>query len=170
MRQVCRLTAVFSEPSILDQALARLHGPGISLVAILSPFPVPSPQQAATVGWRTTRVAAAAGILSAVAALSFQIWVMESAWPLNFGGRPWFAGPALVPVTFEVGVLGAGLAAFLHFLGGLGKSCPIVRRELPPDGFVVVADVVSAEQAGRLRRELMSLQPELLEWEDRWED
>ena len=45
-----------------------------------------------------------------------QWWVHTQAYALNFSGKPKFSWPAFVPVTFELGVLGAALGAVLGML------------------------------------------------------
>ena len=42
-----------------------------------------------------------------------QSWVHIMAYPLVISGKPLFTWPAFVPVTFELGVLGAALGAVL---------------------------------------------------------
>jgi hypothetical protein len=46
-----------------------------------------------------------------------QTWVHSAAYPLTISGKPHFAWPAYVPITFELGVLGGALAAVFGMLG-----------------------------------------------------
>jgi len=45
-----------------------------------------------------------------------QYWISVSDYPLNIGGRPLHSWPAFIPVTFELIILGAALAAVLGML------------------------------------------------------
>ena len=47
----------------------------------------------------------------AASGFALQTWVHLQAYPLVISGKPEFAWPAYVPVTFELGVLGGALGA-----------------------------------------------------------
>jgi len=49
-------------------------------------------------------------------AMLFQWWSSAVDYPLVVGGKPFFAWQAFVPITFEVGILGAALGAFFGML------------------------------------------------------
>jgi hypothetical protein len=53
------------------------------------------------------------GLSGAGLGFLFQTWIHTSAYPLVISGKPLFAWPAFVPVTFELGVLGAALGAVI---------------------------------------------------------
>ena len=57
-----------------------------------------------------------AGLTAAGAAFALQAWTHSSAYALVFSGKPLFVWQAYVPITFEVGVLGAAAAAVLSML------------------------------------------------------
>jgi len=52
----------------------------------------------------------------AAAMFWFQVWASAIDWPANIGGKPLNSAPAFVPVTFETGVLCAGLGTILVLL------------------------------------------------------
>ena len=69
-----------------------------------------------------------AGLAAAGAAFAVQAWTHSSAYTLVFSGKPLFAWQAYVPITFEVGVLGAALAAVLAML--LLSRLPMLNHPL----------------------------------------
>ena len=73
-----------------------------------------SPSTASPKPWDSRRPASPtlrsqAPVFGVSLGLGFQAWSSVVDWPLNIGGKSYLALPALVPVTFELGVL---LAAF----------------------------------------------------------
>jgi len=81
--------------------------------------------------------------------LAFQYWVSLFDWPMNIGGKPYNASPALIPIAFELTVLFAALGTVamflrsrglsplkkpaLEMLGGVDDRFLLTMR-LPPDG------------------------------------
>jgi len=123
-------------PSLPDSAsgyglLARYDGPGVLLHACEqvrdagyrrwdahTPYPVHGLDRAmglssSVLPW----IVLVCGLGGAAAAFGLQTWVHERAYPLVISGKPFFAWPAFVPVTFEVGVLFGALAAVFGMLG-----------------------------------------------------
>jgi Protein of unknown function (DUF3341) len=56
------------------------------------------------------------GIAGCIGGYSLQYWVAAIDYPLNVGGRPLNSWPAFIPVTFELTILVAALAAVLGML------------------------------------------------------
>ncbi len=115
---------VFDEPETTVDAVRSLRGEGFEVAEVYSPFPIHGIDEA--LGLRPTRLALATlvgGLAGGIGKLAFQGWVHVVDWPMNIGGKPDVALPALVPVTFELTVL---IAAFAT-LGAL-----FLRRRLFP--------------------------------------
>lgn len=115
---------VFDEPEATLLAVRRLRGAGFEVADVHSPFPLHGMEEA--LGLRPTWIALATlvgGLVGGIGKLGFQGWVHVVDWPMNIGGKPDTALPALVPVTFELTVL---VAAFTT-LGAL-----FLRRRLFP--------------------------------------
>lgn len=170
MRRIRRFTVSFARPEPVEGLADRANAERVRVLTLTSPFPLEDslPPEAGR-GWPTTWVAAAAGVAGSVTAIWFQNWVMQDSWPLNIGGRPGFAGPALAPVAFEVGVLCAGLAAFIHFVAG-GLRRRVDSADGPADEFVVVLEVVDPRQLALVREWIGELRPLWWREEDLWQD
>lgn len=60
------------------------------------------------------------GLTGLTGALAFQYWVSVFDWPMNIGGKPFDASPALVPIAFELTVLVAGVGTVVLLLASRG--------------------------------------------------
>jgi hypothetical protein len=106
--------ARFGTTRSLYHACERVRDAGYTKWDAHSPFPVHGLEKA--MGLRSSKlpfVVLATGLAGAAGGFLLQTWVHTSAYPLVISGKPMFAWPAFVPVTFELGVLGAALGAVL---------------------------------------------------------
>jgi len=92
----------------------------------------------------------AAGLLLAA---GFQYWVSAVDWPMNIGGKSYGALPALVPVSFELTVLFAGVGSVLSFLR-LRRLSPYAKPRLErlggvDDRFVLALRPLGQDAAAR---------------------
>ena len=67
------------------------------------------------------------GITGTTTALSGISYALIYDWPLNFGGKPHFALPAWIPITFELTVLFSAVGMVLTFCY-LCQMAPFVRK------------------------------------------
>jgi hypothetical protein len=107
-----RMYAEFEEPAELVRAIERIRAAVPVRVEAYTPYPVPEIEQALAA--RPSRLSTAvliAGFTGACGAYGLQ-WLLNAyLYPLNAGGRPPHMPLAFVPITFEMGVLFAGLTA-----------------------------------------------------------
>jgi hypothetical protein len=111
------LMAEFDQPEALLAATQRASAEGYQKMNAYAPYPVHGLAEA--VGHRRTRlplIVLIGGIIGGVGGYLLQLWVSAVAYPINVGGRPLNSWPAFIPVTFELTVLCAALAAVLGML------------------------------------------------------
>ncbi|WP_126972334.1 DUF3341 domain-containing protein [Gynurincola endophyticus] len=118
----------FDEEGVLFDAVKKVRKAGYKLHDVYTPFPVHGLDGA--MGLRDTSLHTAGfiyGITGTTVALSSITWILTSDWPLNIGGKPHFALPAWIPITFELTVLFAAVGMVLTFCY-LCQLAPFVKK------------------------------------------
>jgi hypothetical protein len=118
------LLAEFASSDDLLRAAEATTAAGYRRLDAYSPMPIEG--LAETIGHEHTRlpfVVLAGGIVGAATGYFMQWW-MTMDYPLNIGGRPLHSWPAFIPVTFELTILFASLAAVLGMLAMNGLPRP----------------------------------------------
>jgi len=148
-----RFVASFLHQDDILGAVKAFRELGFEIEDAYTPYAVHGLDQAA--GVRPSRLGyfcAVIGLTAAALGLYFQHWVSAVAWPLNIGGKPLSSIPAFIPVTFEIGVLVAGVGTVLAFLVVSrlypGKRVRPVDMGITTDRFVVVLAAGTQEFAG----------------------
>jgi hypothetical protein len=119
------LLAEFVKPAELVAAAERARAEGYRRMDAYAPYPVEGLAEA--LGFRHSRVpliALVGGIAGGLGGYFMQYWIAAINYPQNIGGRPLNSWPAFVPVTFELTILGAALAAVLGMLALNGLPMP----------------------------------------------
>lgn len=109
--------AEFDTPDELLAATRRAHEAGYRQMDAYTPFPIEGLAEA--LGFHRTRlplIVLLGGIVGGVGGYLMQYWIAAIDYPLNIGGRPLHSWPAFIPVTFELTILGAAIAAVLGML------------------------------------------------------
>jgi len=137
------LVATFSDAEDLLQAVHALRERDFRIYDVYAPYPIHGLDQA--MGIRRTRlpwVTFIAGGCASLFAIAFQFYTTVLDWPLNVGGKPDNSALAFVPITFELTVLGGGLAtaAALLFRTRLypGKKEQLIAEGITNDSFALV--------------------------------
>ena len=107
----------FRDVSALEHACQGVRDAGYTRWDAHTPFPVHGLQRAAGLrGSPLPWIVLVTGLSGAIAGMLLQWWVAARAYPLVISGKPFFSWPAFIPITFELGVLGAALGAVLGML------------------------------------------------------
>jgi hypothetical protein len=112
------ILAEYATPADLYHACERVRDAGFTRWDAHSPFPVHG--LAGAMGLRRSTlpwIVLVTGLIGAALGFVLQWWVHAAAYPLVISGKPYFAWPAYVPITFEVGVLFGALGAVVGMLG-----------------------------------------------------
>ena len=108
------LMAEFQEHDQLLDATRRAYAQGYRRMDAYSPFPIEGLAEA--LGHESSAIplfTLAGGIIGGLGAYFMEWMAMAKLYPLNVGGRPYNSWPNFIPVTFELTVLIASVAAFL---------------------------------------------------------
>jgi hypothetical protein len=117
--------AEFHSPEALLHAAERAHRQGFKRMDAYTPFPIEGLSEALGVhDRRVPLIVLLGGIAGCLGGFFLQYWVAVIDYPLNVGGRPLNSWPAFIPVTFEMTILFAALAAFLGVLALNGLPMP----------------------------------------------
>ncbi len=123
------ITGSFKDEAVLFPAVKQTRRAGYKIHEIFTPFPIHGLDKA--MGLRDTSLHTA-GFIYAVSgtatAVGFISWALTKDWPINFGGKPFFALPAWIPITFELTVLFASVGMVLTFCY-LCQMAPFVKKD-----------------------------------------
>ncbi len=111
------LVAEFPSPDGLLHAVETASAAGYRRLDAHSPMPIEGLSEA--MGFHRTGlplIVLIGGLCGGIGGYLLQFYCIVISYPLNVGGRPLHSWPAYIPVTFEMTILGASLAAVLGML------------------------------------------------------
>jgi hypothetical protein len=111
------LMAEFENPTDVVEAARQTYDAGYRRINGYSPFPIPELWEA--IGFHKTRlpiIVLIGGIIGGLAGYLMMYYMEVIDYPLNVGGRPFHSAPSFMPITFEMTVLCAALAAVFGML------------------------------------------------------
>lgn len=121
-RKIHGLMVQFATPEEILQATRKTRQAGYHEIDAYTPYTVEG--LAAELGMQRSRIPSIVligGLVGAGTGFFMQYYTMAIDYPFNAGGRPLNSWPAFIPITFELLILIASLAAFFSmiFLNGL---------------------------------------------------
>lgn len=119
------ILAAYKTPQAVVSAARLARESGFTSFDAYSPFPVDGLAEA--IGFRKNRmptVVLVGGIVGGCAGYFMQWYATVISYEINVGGRPYHSWPMYLPITFEMIILGAALAAVLGMLGLNGLPRP----------------------------------------------
>src|SRR5438309_6321332 len=119
----------FDNEDVLFPAVKKVRTAGYKIHDVYTPFPVHGLDHA--LGIRETSLHTAGfiyGITGTTTALGCMGWIFTVDWPINIGGKPHFALPAFIPITFELTVLFSAVGMVLTFCY-LCQLGPFVKKD-----------------------------------------
>jgi len=170
------VVACFDDEAVLFPAVKKVRSTGYKIHDVYTPFAVHGLDKA--LGMRETSLHTAGfiyGITGTSTALGCISWILAKDWPLNFGGKPHFALPAWIPITFELTVLFAAVGMVLTFCY-ICQMAPFVKKHhfhprSTDDLFVMVIECTEKTNVGDLQAFLTNngaIETEVQVAEDGW--
>ena len=111
------LMAEFDDPDALVSAAKRVHAEGYRKIDTFSPFPIEEAWEA--IGHHDRRLSAivlGGGLAGLLTGYGLQYWVHAITYPTNIAGKPLNSWPQFIPVTFELTILFASIAAVVGMI------------------------------------------------------
>ena len=137
------VTGYYEHPGDLVDAVREIREKDLAIEDIFTPFPIHGLDEVA--GLKKSRIPTLGfifGLIGAVSAFGFMSWIFTVDYPMIIGGKPYFAVPSFIPITFEVTVLFAAVAMVFGFLIksrlGMGAKSRIYDEKITDDHFVVL--------------------------------
>lgn len=117
-KKIGGVVGIWLDDHKLIEAAHKVREAGYTKFDAITPFPVHGIEEAigikrSMIPWVTF----IAGLIGCGAGLGLQYYTSAVDWALNIGGKPFFSGPAFIPITFELTILFAALASVGAMLG-----------------------------------------------------
>jgi mono/diheme cytochrome c family protein len=128
-KRIFGVTALFNNPDKITSAAKKVREEGFTKWDVHSPYPLHGMEK--VMGLKPSMlgvVTLVCGLSGTVLALIFMYWTMSVDYPMVIGGKPFFALPAFIPVTFEVTVI---LATVSTVVAMFALFFQLPRNEFP---------------------------------------
>ena len=106
----------FDSPTVLVEAARKIHEQGFRHFEAYSPYPIKELDEIVPSDNLVPMMVLTGGVIGALTAQIMEYYVAAYEYPINVGGRPLNSWPSFIPITFELTVLFASLAAFFGML------------------------------------------------------
>jgi len=116
-KKIFGIAATFKTPNEIINAAKKVSNSGYTAFDVNTPYPVHGMDSAMKIKpSKLGFVTLVTGLSGAAIALLFMYWSMSVDYPLVIGGKPFFALPAFIPVTFELTVLLATVSTVIAMI------------------------------------------------------
>lgn len=167
MAKQCVVGYYFSPEEIMEAA-RRTKERNFKKFDAFTPFPVHGMDQAMGIK-RSILPYVAFG--AAMAGLSggflLQVWTHSFSWRINVAGKPMFAWPAYVPVSFETTILATGIITtlfmFTVLLGLPNFKKKIFHPDITSHRFALAIEVENSEEADAVKQFMREIQAQEIE-------
>jgi predicted flap endonuclease-1-like 5' DNA nuclease len=140
------IVGLFDHEDKLINAIRSFKKENVEITDALTPFPVHGLEE--ELGLRETRLHTTGfmfGLTGLFVSFSVLTWIMTTSYPINFGGKPYFALPSFIPIIFEVTVLFAavGMVVVYCIRNGLypGAVPRILDERITDDRFALKFEI-----------------------------
>lgn len=140
------LFGLYNDEEILMSAIKKARKQHLDIMDVYSPFPIHGMEK--VLGLEESRLHVVGflfGMTGTLTALIGISWIFggnllfSGDWPTIFGGKPYWALPSFVPITFEMTVLfcAIGMTVVFYIICGLGFGVnnPILHDRITDDKF-----------------------------------
>lgn len=136
---------LYNDEEDLLKAVKKAKSDHLEIMDVFSPFPVHGLDP--ILGLEESRLHIAGfvyGMIGTLTAFLGMTWIFTKDWPVIFGGKPYWAVPSFIPITFEVTVLFASIGMVVSFfiVCGLGPGVvnPYIDDRITDDKFCIAFD------------------------------
>jgi len=136
---------LYNDEEVLLSAVHAANAKHLTIMDVYSPFPVHGLDPA--LGLEESRLHIAGfiyGLIGTLTAFLGMTWIFTKDWPQIYGGKPHWAVPSFIPITFEVTVLFAsiGMVVTCYVICGLGPGVvnPTLDDRITDDKFCIAFD------------------------------
>lgn len=124
-RPIYGLMAEFETPEQVLAAAHRTRAAGYRRIDAFTPIPVEGLAEAVGFDWTAVPIIVfCGGFLGGCTGFGMCFYANVISFPLNIGGKPFNSWPMWIPITFELTILGAALAAVIGMLALNGLPTP----------------------------------------------
>ena len=157
------LFGLYNDEEVLMSAIKKANKQHLNIMDVYSPFPIHGMEK--VLGLEESRlhiVGFTFGALGTLTAFLGMSWIFTRDWPTIFGGKPYWAVPSFIPITFEMTVLfcAIGMTVVFYIVCGLGFGVenPVLDDTITDDKFCLAFQTngMSQEEMDKLNGFLQS--------------
>ena len=141
---------LYNDEEQLLSAVRKANEKHLDIMDVFSPFPVHGLDP--LLGLSESRLHIGGFVYGAIGTLIAFLgmtWIFTEDWPVIIGGKPYWAVPSFIPITFEFTVLLAaiGMTVTFYVICGMGPGItnPVLDDRITDDKFCIAFDAEGKE-------------------------